>query len=314
MLNHEIYDLTQMLQGALFQDAMVAYQSGLSEDEKANQSSPPLILQLRRGYAESPAWVMAQIQEFYPEPLTVEKFRKRAVYSAPGLVHALLELLASEKWLDRRADGYHLTEAGQEHLQSIRSRGRTIFHSYKPRKQPQIERLTEMVSQIIEASLQADNPPGTWSLAHSRRRAPDGDAAVVHQLIHFCSDFNAFRDDCHMAAYRPYDVEGHAWEALGLVAQGEASTADNLFDNLAYRGFAVMDWEAALKDLEAHSWIHREADEAAIIPAGQETREAVESATDHHFFAPWRQVLSEGEIEETVDLMREIHDDTSAQL
>jgi hypothetical protein len=257
---------------------------------------------------------MAQVQEFYPEPLTVEKFRKRAVYSAPGLAYGLLELLASEKWLDRQADGYHLTQAGQDHLQTVRSRGRTIFNSYQSQMQPQIERLTEMVRRIIEASMQADDPPGTWSLAYSRRRAPGDDAAVVHQLIHYFSDFNALRDDCHMAAYRPYGVEGHVWEALGQVAQREANTPDSLFDNLAYRGFAVMDWEAALGDLEARGWIDRQAGVAQMTPTGQETRQAVETATDQYFYAPWRQALSEGEIEETVSLMREIHDEVGARL
>src|SRR5688572_2853814 len=86
--NAALYDLTQNTQGALWQAAFQQYQARLSETERSAQTMPPL-LHLRSGYAESPGWMMIQAAEFDPEPLSVERFRKRAVYSAPNLSLAL---------------------------------------------------------------------------------------------------------------------------------------------------------------------------------------------------------------------------------
>lgn len=78
MLNKDTYNLTQTLQGAIFQGAFNTYQASLSEDAKNNQPPPHPLMQIRRGYAESPAWMMIQAKEFDPEPLTVEKLMIRA--------------------------------------------------------------------------------------------------------------------------------------------------------------------------------------------------------------------------------------------
>ena len=154
----ELYNLTQIAQGAIYQAAYKAHIDSLSEDEAPPQ--PPTILQLRRGYAESPGWVMVQVQEFLPEPLTVEKFRVRAVYSAPSLVQALLELLASEKWLDRIGDEYHITAAGREFVDKMRTRQIQYFSNYEPLPIGDIECLENLLHRVIDASLKSDDPPG----------------------------------------------------------------------------------------------------------------------------------------------------------
>src|SRR5829696_7632375 len=97
-LNSDFYDLTQAFQGALFQGGMA-----LQPEDKMPLFTNP-VLQLRRGYAESPAWLMVQAQEFDSEPLSVERLRKRAVWSSERIISGLLDLMASEKWFDRIGD------------------------------------------------------------------------------------------------------------------------------------------------------------------------------------------------------------------
>jgi hypothetical protein len=113
--NAALYESTQTLQGELFQ-AAVAF-----VPPPQNATVNPL-LQVRRGRAESPAWFLAQAAEFEPEPLSVERLRRRAVWSCERLVRALLELMAAEKWLERTGEDYTLLPEGQRLKQQILER------------------------------------------------------------------------------------------------------------------------------------------------------------------------------------------------
>jgi DNA-binding PadR family transcriptional regulator len=307
-----LYDLTQNAQGMIFQAAFQHFLSSTSEEERARQPEAPLLMQLRRGYAESPHWMMVQAQEFYPEPLTVETFRKRAVYSAPGLVYAILEFLASEKLLDRRGEAYHLTESGLEVVAWIKWRRTQPFASFEPILRVEIERLEALMRRVIDASLHSDDPPGVWCLEHSRRRSPE-DGSLVAKIVHYSSDFNAFRDDCHKAAYRPYTVPGHTWEAFSFVDDGKAATAEGLFDQLAYRGFARGDWEESLGDLVNRGWLEISEGQHHSTDKGKAVRNAVEAQTDAYFYAPW-DCLSERDFHELWALLQKIHNACQALL
>src|SRR5215208_3631377 len=108
VLDAEFYDLTQDLGGAIF-GAMLGAQT-----QAGTPPEPPPLLQVRRGLAEAPAWYLIQAAEFDPAPLTVASLRVRDVYASERIVAALLEMMASEKWLDRSAAGeYHLMTEGR---------------------------------------------------------------------------------------------------------------------------------------------------------------------------------------------------------
>jgi hypothetical protein len=93
ILDSEFYNLTQELGGALF-GAMRAAQS------RAGQTAGPVggpLLQIQRGYAESPGWFLIQATEFDPEPLTIAGLRVRDIYASERMVAALLDLMAAEQ-------------------------------------------------------------------------------------------------------------------------------------------------------------------------------------------------------------------------
>jgi hypothetical protein len=288
--NAELYDFTQNFQGNLFVAAMKSYKGELPER--------PAILNLRRGYAESPNWMMIQMLEFAPEGMSVEKFRRRAVYSAPKLSMAILELLASEGWLDRKGEEYFLTEKGQIEANQIRENRIRIFEAFMPLDEESTARLVYLMGCVMEACIAADSPD-TWFLRHSRNRAPHENASSGAKLMQFGSDFNAFRDDCHMAAYGEQGVEGHVWEAFAHLAENKARSASDLYSQLAYRGFYTEDWQATLDNLSQVGWI----DSGQVTESGRQVYEAVEAQTDAYFFAAWS-VLSETEFHEMLELMQ----------
>ena len=298
ILDAQLYDLTQSLWGA-FAAAMGVMRA---RDVEPPPTSP--ILQLRAGLAESPAWFLVQAAEFDPEPLSVERLRVRDIYASEGIVAALLELMASEKWFDRRGEEYFLRFEGRAVLDRIHAnRYRWLGALELPAAARRLER---RFRQLIDASLAAPTPPGVWCLAHSRRRAPPESESVAAKLFQYVADINAFRDDCHMAAWQPLAVAGYVWEAFGLVADGSGPTADALFDALAYRGYSVADYATALADLLERGWVQAGADGYALTDEGQTVRGRVERATDDYFYAPWAQ-FSAGdvlEIRDDIDTLR----------
>lgn len=301
LLNMDFYELTQDFQGALFQGGMALLTGGLPP------AAPNPLLQLRRGYAESPAWFLVQAEEFDPEPLSVETIRLRAVWSSESIVRALLDLMASEQWLDRVGEDYYLTELGRVMIRSLSERRRLILTPLTPLvghlSADETKPIERLMRHILDASLEHPEPPGTWSIAHSRRRAPFDDAPTVFKLFQYCADFNAYRDDAHMAAFQPLGVEAYSWEAFTLVWNEKAFTARTIADLLPHRGYSWSEYQTGLRNIAGRGWVQtNESEIYTMTPEGRKIREEAEHLTDQYFFGAWS-CLTESEIEELYQRM-----------
>ncbi len=278
----DFYNLSQSLAGAIF-GAMI------KEMERPSDPPPPL-LQLRRGYAEAPAWFLVQAQEFDPEPISVEKLRVRDIYASERIVLSLLELMASEKWLLPVGNGeFVLAPAGRAIQDDLKARRTAALSKVKlPLSDDEMMQLESLLHRIIEASLDCDDPPDNWCLYHSRNRAPGPDAPILDKILQYTSDFNAFRDDAHMAAWKPHDISAYGWEAFSFIWSGQADTLEAIDQQLYYRGYSAAEFGEALKDLVARGWLGEWAGKFATTPAGNKVREVTEQLTDSYFYAPWK--------------------------
>lgn len=302
--NAELYDFTQNLQGTVFYAAFVIH---ASDEDKALWQDRPAIMNIRRGYAESPGWMMVQALEFTPEPLSIERFRRRAIYSAPKLSLAILELLASEKYLDRIGDEYHLTKAGKAAANKNTLFRIKAFEGFEPIPITETEKLETLMRRIIDASLEADNLPDTWCITHSRNRAPDDHVSALAKIVQYGGDFNAIRDDAHMAAYGVYDIRGHVWEAFSYLASEQAKSAADLYEQLAYRGFYTEDWQAALNELLDRDWLKKTGQSYSITDTGRSVKADVEQKTNEYFYSSWS-VLSDKEFDELIMIMQRLYE------
>jgi hypothetical protein len=232
---------------------------------------------------------MIQAAEFDPEPLTVARLRVRDVYGAERLVSAILELMASEKWFDRRAgDEYVLTAAGRQVLAQIFERRHGCLKAVELKLEGDIAAADGTLGALVAASLESPDPPGAWCLEHSRRRAPGPDAPALARIFQYLEDFNAFRDDAHMAAWRRLNVSGVEWETFSHVWRGMATTAGACFEQLHYRGYTRAEFAEVLEGLSGRGWVERVGDEEYCVTAeGRAVREEAERKTDEYFFAPW---------------------------
>ncbi|MFK7805278.1 MAG: hypothetical protein AB8G95_26840 [Anaerolineae bacterium] len=300
--NAQTYNFLMGVMGAYFQ-AMGAIRGKETEPTPA----PPPLLTIRGGYAESPAWYMVQAAEFDPKPLTVANLRVRDIYASETLAAALLEMLASEKWLSRRGESYYLTESGRQIIKTMQERPKKLLADLNPLPSNEMERLERLLRRIIDGSLAAPTPPGAWCLAHSRNRAPADNSLPLIKIFHYLSDFNAFRDDAHMAAFMPYEPDGYIWEAFTLIVGQTADSATTLFDQLAYRGYAEEDFAQALTHLVSRGWLGPSKSVGTFQPtaAGTEIKNKVEALTDEYFYAPWL-LLTADEQEELNNLLNKL--------
>ena len=299
-----LYNFTQTLQGQVF---YAAYMKNLSDEQRQDwTNNRNQVMNIKRGYAESPNWIFVQALEFAPEPLTVERFRRRAVYSSPSLTRALLELLASEQYFDPIEGEYHLTKKGHAEAEKIRQFRINTFEGFEPISPDISAQIEGYMKRIILASLEVDTI-STWSLVHSRKRAPEKDAPALAKIVQYGSDFNAFRDDAHMAAFGEYDVEGHVWEAFSYIKNQQATTVADLYEKLAYRGFYTQDWQLALDTLVNRGWLEVRNGIYATTSKGLEVSQDIEAKTDSYFYEPW-EVLSAAEYSDLITKMQELSD------
>jgi hypothetical protein len=305
--NADLYNLTQQLQGTMYQAGQKQYLALLSDEARDNQPQRPALMTIRGGYAESIGWMMAQLLEFDPEPLTVEKFRVRAVYSAPRLSQALLELIASEKWANRIGEEYSLTNEGRAVITNLVNQRNMMFADFEPIPTDDLSQLVDLSQRIINASLDRGDEKATWCLRYSNKRKPNDSVSAISKLIHVCSDYNAFRDDAHMTAYTAQGVDGMTWEAFSFIDNGNASTANDLFDQLAYRGWTIDEWQNALNCLADKGWIEGGVSGYQSTELGKSISQIVEQKTDELFYAPW-DILSDDEQVEYVRLLNTLND------
>jgi DNA-binding PadR family transcriptional regulator len=298
MRDAAFYELIQETSGAIYQ-AMIEVRRRSGE----TPPDPPLLLQVRAGRAESPGWYLVQAVEFAPQPLTVELLRVRDIYASERMARALLDLMASEQWLEREGDAYRLTDAGRAVYWHARQRTAQLLAGLELLPASDMAFLMTTLERVIAASLSSPTPPGAWCLAHSRHRAPDASAPPLAVLNQYVADFNAFRDDAHMAAWRPYESSGAAWEAFSFVCSGEATTPADIAAQLAHRGYSPGDYATALVALAERGWLAPTAEGGySLTEAGQAIRETVERQTDDYFYASWS-MLSDGEFTRVRELL-----------
>jgi hypothetical protein len=297
-LDASFYDLTQEAGWGLTAAAVAAYQNDFGPQDPP----PPQLLSLRRGVAEAPSWVLTQAFEFLPQPLTVDLFLGRAVFSSPRLVRGLMDLMASEGWFDRVGDEYQLTPAGRQVFEARRDYERSALIAFDGVPAEQTERLALLLGRVVGVALDHPEVPVRWCLSHSRRRAPEEELPAVVHFEQYCDDLNALRDDAYLSACGKYAIPPAVREPFGLVCAGQAMTAEELFARLAYRGFSVGELGESLQTALGMGLLEAGRDGFVPTEAGLRAIADIEYLTDFVFYAPWS-VLAAEEMEEVFELL-----------
>ena len=249
---------------------------------------------------------------YEPDPISSARMAQRNPYTLAAVLNQRLAHLAELGFLAksgvneyRLANEYRLTDAGR---QAARRLGEQLqaMNQFTGIPFADLEQLALLLRRVIEAFERADAPASKWAFTRVRRlRAPH--AEPVADIYFSLGEMNAFRDDCHLSAWRAHSMNGPLWETLTLIWRGEAQTLYDLVQKLKPRGHSLESLASAVEDLKHRGWVEEQGSMYRTTEAGKTVRQAVEAQTDQIFYASWR-VLTDAEQKEVEDLLMRFRD------
>jgi DNA-binding PadR family transcriptional regulator len=205
------------------------------------------------------------------------------------------------------AGGYRLTERGRAAVRQSFGAVHAALAHVEPLPAGDMRRLNELLRRLVDATLAAPEPDAKPALLASRLTDPGAHASAAALADQHLTDLVRFRDDAHVAAWRPYGTSGIAWEALTLIWRGEAYSPDTLAKRLERRSLPAHVYLDAIHDLIERGWVAQHGEVYRLTDRGASIRQQAETATDRYFYAPWA-CLSEVETEELSGLLERLRD------
>jgi DNA-binding MarR family transcriptional regulator len=243
-----------------------------------------------------------------PEPFTVERLHGMTPYTKYSQFADNLAELKRQKWLLPTGDGaYRISAKGRRAIEIVFETAQKAIGAVDVLSASELETLCGLLQSLVEASLSAEEPTDKWALKYSRWTDPGQKTAPAVKIDQYLTDLIRFRDDAHIAAWKPLNVSPQAWEALTYLWRNEAHTAEELAEKLVFRGFSAKEYQKALCELAERGWAEQTLDGFRITEGGERLRQKTEEETDRIYFCPWES-LRESEIEQLLDLISRLRD------
>ncbi len=246
---------------------------------------------------------------FDTKPFTVAQFMRYFPY---GLAQANEERFASAVqggYLAVDGQGtYGATESGSAAAARLVQAGNEVMAALTPMPKESLRRLGSLLARISDAALHSPEPPA-HVLVRAKRELYQrtGTFAVLEGFVAHCVLLEGHRDDCYVATWSAYGVQGHTWEVLDCLSQNDALTFDDLHGRLSHRGVTRAAHAGDVQELARRGWAKDDAGKVQITAAGKQVRAEVEAETERLFFAPWS-CLNESELEELASLASQLRD------
>ncbi len=264
------------------------------------------------GLSEISGWYHIQLATaIAPDAITVDLARVRSAYTSRGTIEEHFNGL-SEHGFFAPAGGegnFLATEKAQKAMSHILDKQREALVNIDVLPVDDVARLEELFGRIEEAAIALPEPP-TPCLDDSLRRPQPPDLPVIDQFLRHMIRLGSFRDDAHLASWKPHNIDGHAWEIFTFIWNEEEMSEDLI----NARGYTPEDDKAAIQDLRDRGWIETADKDGKYRAAekGKAVRQEAEDLTDRYFLAAW-DCLSDDEAEElgklivrTRDKLREL--------
>ncbi len=251
-------------------------------------------------------WLLAALT-FEPESITPARLQVRTPYTAAGLFLEELKAVAEGGYfLEAAPDEYLLTPQARAETLNLIEAGRAAMAEADPLPPADSQRIALLLCRIVEKSLETPPPPDTWSICLSYKLMPETEPPLpyIEQAV---SCLNGYRDDAHLAAWKPGGLDAPALETLTLLWRGEADSLDSVCEKLQRRGHPRQVYAAALAELRRRGFIEGPDPGSRLTRAGKSFRDNIEQDTDRYFFAAWS-CLDEAEKDELADLVTRLRD------
>lgn len=243
----------------------------------------------------------------HPQPLTAEFWASQSPYGSQQRTRQRLVDCAGRGFLEETGEStYQLTERGRNAITGFFSVAGQALSPVAPLPAAGMDRLAHLLQRVVDSIAASFEPAEKHQFYLSRRTDPGPSAAAMTRIDQYATDLVRYRDDAHVAAWRPLSVSGQAWELLTFLWRGEAKNAAEMVEKGPDRGHTAESYAAALEQLIERGWVEpAEEDAYQLTEAGRQVREQAEADTDRLFFGPWA-VLTEDEQQTLSDLLEKL--------
>ncbi|HEX6271302.1 MAG TPA: hypothetical protein VFZ43_13775 [Anaerolineales bacterium] len=244
------------------------------------------------------------------DTFSTEVFQKRDPFSNPEQFERLYARLNIKGWIEPLQDrSYRVTDETRQAARQIIQAGDTQLSGLELMSGLHLERLATLLKRIVTEIKAAPEPPEKWAIM-KRFRVADEDSPLPVQIREDLMDLFAYRDDSHLSAARShFNQAGIVWSVLGALWTGEALTAKQMAERMAFRGYDVDDYEVAIRAAVGVGWAEKAEIPGTFRPTqmGKDLREQAEQLTDAYFYRPWLAFTQE-ELDELYSLLTGLRD------
>lgn len=255
------------------------------------------------GLSSAEFFLLHAAPSFRPDPISVKLLLIRGAYTSPEQYETLLRSLKGKHLLESVGeDLYALTAAGENILAEIMQPVHAALSGIQPLSITEMMDLASRLKDCADACLNAPEPPGTWSIQHSRNADPGPRAPMMVRIEQFLTELVSFRDDAHLAAWKGYDISGHAWDILTLLWSKEVMSLEEINNLLKRRGNSLEQSRHAVDHLVRKGWVTSEQGVVRITPFGADIRKIAEETTNRYFYLPFN-LFDSADLKQTIDLL-----------
>jgi hypothetical protein len=251
-------------------------------------------------------WLLAALT-FEPETITPNRLRVRNPYTALDIYLKELEAAAGAgSFVEAPQYEFSLTPSARAETLRLIAAGRALMAQADPLPTADSSRLAALSGRLARAALETPPMPENWSIHLSYRIMPEAEPPLPY-FEQTVSCMHAYRDDAHLAAWKPGGLDAPTLEALTLLWRCEADTLKGICEKLKGRGHPPQVYAGALAELRKRGFLEGPDPGPRLTESGKSFREKIEQDTDRYFFAPWS-CLTDAEKVEMAELLTRLRD------
>ena len=244
---------------------------------------------------------------FDPETITPNRLRVRNPYTAADIYLKELEAAAGAGFfVEALQYEFSLTPSARAETLRLIAAGRALMAQVDPLPPADSSRLAVLTGRLACAALETLPMPENWSIRLSFRIMPEAEPPLPN-FEQAVSCLHAYRDDSHLAAWKPGGLDAPALETLTLLWRGEADSLESVCEKLKGRGHLTQVYAGALAELRKRGFLEGPDAGPRLTESGKSFREKIEQDTDRYFFAPWS-CLTDAEKVEMAGLATRLRD------
>jgi len=244
---------------------------------------------------------------FDPETITPNRLRVRNPYTAADIYLKELEAAAGAGFfVEAPQYEFSLTPSARAETLRLIAAGRALMAQVDPLPPADSSRLAVLTGRLACAALETLPMPENWSIRLSYRIMPEAEPPLPY-FEQGVSCLHAYRDDAHLAAWKPGGLDAPALETLTLLWRGEADSLESVCEKLKGRGHLTQVYAGALAELRKLGFLEGPDAGPRLTESGKSFREKIEQDTDRYFFAPWS-CLTDAEKVEMAGLATRLRD------